>query len=413
MKDDIAPELLEQLQEEFQKNFKNNKKIKDLNKALSDNKKNISYKEANDFSKEVGQILASVYQKNLSSDILPDGKMYYNIATRIIDPTMKQNYDLISLYAQAVQTKINHKEGIRIKGIQAELNQDRIDGLVNKVSTAEVFDKELSNLKESVINFSQAIVDDTVKVNADFIYRAGLKPKIIRKETGNCCDWCKAVVGKYGYPDAPKDVFRRHRYCRCTVEYDPGNEKKQNVHNKKWIDPEKAGKIEERKRLFITQKEINRKEDSEQYKQYIDILGEERMPISVAAFQELKYNNPEEYEKLKDHVYIQSNFNSGKWLDKINLDKQRRHIKSTAEEGNSYFFDDVDIDELYKKHSQTSKFRRRRRGVNENNYELIDLDKDNDYGIDFYTGNAINGFTIHYSKTGSHLIPTYHERKKK
>lgn len=260
MKNDIAPELLEQLQEEFQKNFKNNKKIKDLNKALSDNKKNISYKEANDFSKEVGQILASVYQKNLSSDILPDGKMYYNIATRIIDPTMKQNYDLISLYAQAVQTKINHKEGIRIKGIQAELNQDRIDGLVNKVSTAEVFDKELSNLKESVINFSQAIVDDTVKVNADFIYRAGLKPKIIRKETGNCCDWCKAVVGKYGYPDAPKDVFRRHRYCRCTVEYDPGNGKKQNVHNKKWIDPEKAGKIEKRKELSILPK-ILKKDD--------------------------------------------------------------------------------------------------------------------------------------------------------
>lgn len=74
-----------------------------------------------------------------------------------------------------------------------------------------------------------------------------LRPKIIRKEKGNCSDWCKAVVGTYDYPDVPKDVYRRNRYCRCTVEYDPGDGKRRDVHTKKWVDPEKEGKIETRK----------------------------------------------------------------------------------------------------------------------------------------------------------------------
>ena len=45
----------------------------------------------------------------------------------------------------------------------------------------------------------------------------------------------------------PKDVFRRHDFCRCVVEYTPGDGKWQNVYNKKW----KAGKldVEEVRRL--------------------------------------------------------------------------------------------------------------------------------------------------------------------
>ena len=246
---DIAPELLETLQADFQKKFNSSEKIRRLNKAIS--KPDVNYVEANEFALEVGNILAEVYDNNLSSEILPNGKMYKNIAEKIIDPTMKQNYDLISLYAQTVQTSLNKEAGLGIKGIQAHLNQSRIDGVIKKVSEKDVFNESVSLLKESVINFSQSIVDDTIRENVDFHYKSGLQPKIIRKEAGNCCEWCRAVVGKYSYPDVPKDVYRRHRYCRCTVEYYPGDGKRQDVHTKKWIDPEKEGKIEVRKRIAL------------------------------------------------------------------------------------------------------------------------------------------------------------------
>lgn len=238
-----------------------------------------------------------------------------------------------------------------------------------------------------------------------------LRPKIIRKEKGNCCDWCKAVVGTYDYPDVPKDVYRRNRYCRCTVEYDPGDGKRRDVHTKKWVDPDKEGKIEVRKRKAENIKSLNREEDAEQYRRYVDVLGRDKMPVSVSEFQNLKYKNLEEYEKLKDHVHIQSKFNSGEWLDKLNMDKQARHIQATAKEGKSYFFDGVNVEELYNKYRQTGKLRKIK-GVG-TNFELIDFNNQVPEGVDAYSGNKINGMTIHYGKTGAHLIPTYHERKER
>jgi len=69
--------------------------------------------------------------------------------------------------------------------------------------------------------------------NAEFHYKSGMSPKIIRKETGKCCKWCKNLVGTYRYPDVPKDVYRRHQNCRCTVEYIPKKGVRQDVHTKK------------------------------------------------------------------------------------------------------------------------------------------------------------------------------------
>ncbi|WBW49558.1 hypothetical protein O6R05_06060 [Peptoniphilus equinus] len=80
---------------------------------------------------------------------------------------------------------------------------------------------------------SQAMVDDTIKTNVEFHHKLGLRPKIVRKEAGNCCDWCKEVVGTYEYPDeVPDNVYKRHRFCRCTVECNPGDGRLQNVHTK-------------------------------------------------------------------------------------------------------------------------------------------------------------------------------------
>lgn len=145
---------------------------------------------------------------------------------------------------------------------------------------------------------------------------------------------------------------------------------------------------------------------SKQYEGYRAILGN-KVPKSLEDYIDLKYNNKEGYEQLKDRAYIQKKFNDGSWLDKINPEKQARHIQSTVGKNKSYFYDDVDINALYAKHKLTGKLRNRERGRTGN--ELIDIPSDLKLGRDIYTGKYINGFTIKYGKTGSHLIPTYHE----
>ena len=139
----------------------------------------------------------------------------------------------------------------------------------------------------------------------------------------------------------------------------------------------------------------------------IDILGKENMPESLSKFQDLKYNDIEKYERLKDKAYIQNNFNRGIWKDEINPEKQARHIKSTAGKTKSYFYDDIDIEALYNKYKMTGYIQPYGNGVNSSD-EKVDLYEANPVGIDIFTGNVVNAMTIKYGKTGSHLIPTYY-----
>jgi hypothetical protein len=232
MDKDIVPKLLETIEKEFDEKTFNSPKIKKALQSLKNNK--ATYLDANEFAIEVGEILSDVLTKNITVKILPDGKMYYNIADRILNPTMSKNYSLISDFAVDIQTELNHQAGLRIKGQKAKLNQSRIDGIIERLAEADNFDDIKWILGEPMVNFSQSIVDDTVKENVEFQAKAGLNPKIIRKPDSKPCKWCKSLVGEYNYQDAPPDVYKRHENCKCTVEYKPDNIKSQNVWNKTW-----------------------------------------------------------------------------------------------------------------------------------------------------------------------------------
>lgn len=243
--DDIALALLEEIKRDFDKSYAANEKIASLLDKVKAG--TATYAEANEYAIELGNILASAYNKNITSDILPDGRMYYNIAKRIIEPTMENNYNLIADTAMQVQKSLNEAAGIGIKAIKPELNSDRITGIINRISGV-MFENVKWLLDEPVKNFSQSVIDDSIKANSEFHGKAGLAPKIVRKLSGGCCEWCARLAGKYIYPDVPPDVYRRHQRCRCTVEYDPGSGKVQNVYSKQWKTKEESDKIRSREK---------------------------------------------------------------------------------------------------------------------------------------------------------------------
>ncbi len=224
---DIAPELLIKLQKSFSEKFNNNKKISKILSTIREG--NPTYSEVNELSIVVGDILAEVFQENLSQDILPDGRMYYNIAKRTIEPMMINNYDIVTDNAAIVQEILNKQAGMGIKAQIPPLNQSRIDGIINRLDEEEFFDNIKWILDEPIKNFTQSIVDDVIERNTEFHEGLGLVPSVTRIVQGDCCDWCREVAGTYYSPDIPDDVYRRHRYCRCTVEYDPGDGKKKRI----------------------------------------------------------------------------------------------------------------------------------------------------------------------------------------
>lgn len=240
---DIAPELLNKLQKAFEEAYKSNKELNDLYDLIENGL--ATYQEANSFSQKLGELLAKIFQKNISADELPDGKMYYNIAQRVVEPMLKQNYTIIADYCVNVQTILNQQADIGLKAIAPELNQDRIDGIVDLVSGYDDYNFAKDLLNEPVINFSQSVVDSSIQINADFQTRSGMQAKITRYVVGGCCKWCSNLAGTYDYDGKPKDIFRRHKNCRCTVVYKPEKSigKWQNSHTKKWNDEDSANRI--------------------------------------------------------------------------------------------------------------------------------------------------------------------------
>ncbi|MDU7432668.1 MAG: hypothetical protein E7K89_04250 [Anaerococcus vaginalis] len=241
---DIVPGIYNEIEKSFDLKTKESHIIKGKLKVLKNKKAN--YNDANEFAVEVGNILADTFQDKIKTEDLPDGKMYYNIAKRLIEPNMVKNHNLVSEYSKEVQSILNKKANISIKAQKADLNQDRIDKIVDKITKYDSYDDGKWLLNEPIINFSQAVVDETIRKNVESHAKTGLRPKIIRKEHGNCCDWCKEIVGTYSYPDIPEDIYKRHRYCRCTVDYYPGDGKKQDVWSKKWKNVNEDDKIKKR-----------------------------------------------------------------------------------------------------------------------------------------------------------------------
>lgn len=324
---DIAPELLQTITNEFEDLIKNDEVLFGIRKKIKAGK--ATYQDANRASIRIGELLSKAYRSHLSSDVLPDGTMYYNIAKRVLEPTLKRDFEEVSGICQDVQQLLNQKANIGIQAVVADLNQDRIDGIIDKVSSAP-YKKTQWMTKEPVVNFSQSIVDDHIKANADFHAKSGLSPKIVRRSSGKCCEWCSKLVGTYRYPEeAPdgSDVWRRHENCRCTVDYDPGEGKVQDVWSKKWKEPKEV--LEYRKRIGLEQhKDGDKVFITEQAIQkirpiYLKDYTDENVNFSFQIRKELlefarKKNNSDECACIIDLINnTKSNFITG---DKISVD---------------------------------------------------------------------------------------------
>ena len=242
---DIAPELLEKIQASFRKNMDGSPQIQALAKSIG--KGLATYPDALEYADMVGKALSQALLEHISSDTLPDGRMYYNIAQRVLRPMLEDDYQIISQAVQQVQEALNKNAGLGIQAQVAPLNTDRIDGLVNKVSNAADFNEVAWVLNEPISTYSMSVVDESLKANVNFHGKSGLSPRIIRKAEPKCCKWCSTLAGEYDYPDAPDDIYRRHENCRCTVQYDPGDGRRQDVHTKRWTTDEKGATIEARK----------------------------------------------------------------------------------------------------------------------------------------------------------------------
>lgn len=254
---DVAPDLLKRVQKAFEKRYNEHELVQ---QSLTKDKP--TYVDAHNYAVGTGESLAGAFQAQITEEDLPNGQMYYNIAERVVKPPLIHNHQLIARYTEIAQQQLNDQAGVRIRPRRPSLNTDRIDGLIDRLTEGDGYEAVKWLLQAPVVNYSQSIVDDAIKENAEFHHESGLRPKIIRHVNPGACDWCRALAGTYDYKTAPRDVYRRHNHCTCKTEYDPGDGKIKNIWSKQDRSPsdeEKQARIELSKQVPKETAKVGRK----------------------------------------------------------------------------------------------------------------------------------------------------------
>ena len=354
MENDVLPGILQEVQERFERDFGKSEIVRNAFATLK--AKKATYKTANEFAIEIGDILSKALGASLSTDKLPDGKMYYNIAQRLLTDVLGRNHELVSGYASDVQKNLNDKAKIGLKVQVPELNLDRIAGIVNRFSSEENFEDVSWLLGEPIVNFTQSIIDDSIQKNAEFHHQSGLQPEIVRKSYFHCCEWCQEVQGNYKYPRVPKDVYRRHQHCRCIVDYDPKSGKTQNVWTKKWNSIDKE-RVERRKLIGVVSV------DEREQKRYNRVMKSSGAVYGAWNDRNDPYNKERDrhaqkfYESVrnrnKQHEIVKVSNNSG--LSQSDVEKIYNHIfinEYDLEDGRKRFDPSYDMAESWRRLSE-------------------------------------------------------------
>ncbi len=218
--EDMFPSLLQKIKAEFEKARLDSEILEELLEKLEENKAN--YLDANQYAIEIGEILSKVLGTYLSNESLPDGKMYYNIAKRLLEDVLGRNYDLVSDYTEKVQEDLNLRAKLRIPAQVPELNQDRIDGLVNRLASEDDFGAVKWLVGETIVNFTQSIVDDTIQKTWYFSIKQDLALKSLDERLESVVSGAKnwrAVINILPFPmiftdgivivDVPLNIIRK------------------------------------------------------------------------------------------------------------------------------------------------------------------------------------------------------------
>lgn len=210
-----------EVRETFARLFEADPRIKQTYKRIAGDGV-VTYEEANKFAKAVGKALSKTFASTVNADELDD------LTINLCEKMLSQNVQLVNSVCNTAQSSLNRAAGLGIQPIppKEQIARDRIQRAIGAVRESG----SVAMLTGNTESLTVSVVDSWVKTNADFQYKAGLHPVIVRvwdgvrgshdtKKTDLCSKW----EGVYQYGTEPKEIYSRHVGCGCVVSYYPDN----------------------------------------------------------------------------------------------------------------------------------------------------------------------------------------------
>ena len=111
---DVAPELYNRVKSAFSRNMANDKKLQGLRKKIEDGRG--TWKDAYEYGVRISDDLERAFAI-IKSDDLPNGKMYYNIAERVVRPLLEEMENNVREISRKIVEDQNERAGIGLKAV--------------------------------------------------------------------------------------------------------------------------------------------------------------------------------------------------------------------------------------------------------------------------------------------------------
>lgn len=220
------------VREEVRERIKRDALLAKLRKKIESGKG--TYADTAAYSIRAGKLLGEIFSRRLPEIPLEEREpLCVNL--------LHDQYIDINLAVDTVQRFRDEAQGFHLAPQHAPFNSERASVIGNAL-VRDDFDEErhIRVARSATATATRAMHDDRMKAEAKFRSRAGLKCYITRETDGKCCGWCSKFAGRYEYGDEPKDIYRRHDNCGCSVTYENGR-KRQDVWSKReWEAPERG-----------------------------------------------------------------------------------------------------------------------------------------------------------------------------
>lgn len=177
-----------------------------------------TYATASEYAAIIGDCLAQVLREYApGEDVISEWDI-----ENLIPQSLGLDHSIVAEACQTVQETLNADAGLGLRYIEPVFDRDRAYGIVTELLNNPEFVNIEDTFYDQLANFSQNVVDESIRSNAGAMARAGVQSRVIRVAEHGACKWCRAIAGNYDYNEVKNtgnDVWRRHENCRCTIDY--------------------------------------------------------------------------------------------------------------------------------------------------------------------------------------------------
>lgn len=140
MAKDIAPALAESIDTTFNSLVSSDAVIRAFNNKMS--KGAATQRDVFNYTSRLARHASKSLKMCLTPDNLPDGKLYWNIATRTIKPLLQRVHTMVTEAAISVQTADDQRNGIGVKPMAVDFPEERINDILNKLCSLELSEED-------------------------------------------------------------------------------------------------------------------------------------------------------------------------------------------------------------------------------------------------------------------------------